>query len=381
MLTPPRKTHFNQMTSAPSNTGVGATIIDLNDPYDLSPAVNHIVTIVQEARAADQKVILLLGEAHSNITHVRLAELVRRGLAGVGIHHPVIAREERHNLAEVLLPLLYQDESHAAFRTAAARALLFLKTNDSPHYRRLQSLCHAAWDWPGTPVTRLENFTAWHANNTTIRMVDMATTQDDYLDRADPETNAFIAANTLKSRSETDTQLARIHDKAPEGVRLRNLWMAQQLQGIESPVEIIQTGVAHLGGWGQEEMPYAHSLHRIFAKAAARGTNAQQTRVIALFPENHGITFNNYLSAAARQAMNNPDTIILRGTKDVRHNQNNWHGSFNKEIAALDLFGGTQITNEADYYNALAQNKAILTKELESVIQQYAAPAPMARHG
>jgi len=347
-------------------------VIDLADPYDLSPAVNHIITTVQEARAADQKVILMLGETHSNIAHVRLAELVRRGLTEAGIHKPVMAVEEQHNLTECLLPRFYSHELFSPFRAAVAQALPALKINDPSRYHRLQALGNASVFWPQAPVTRLENFTTWINDNTTIRMVDIAMTLDGYLDCTDPETNAFITTNTQNPGPDPDTQQAPIDGVEPEGMRLRNLWMMQQLETIPDPVTILQTGFAHPAGLARKGYSYADSLHGGFAKAAKQGTDSQQPRVITVLPENRVITFNNFLSAAAQRAMSNPDTVILRGAGEARHFQDEGRGSFDEEIATLQRLGGAQITSEDAYRKTIARNNDALTKELISITQQYA---------
>jgi hypothetical protein len=350
-------------------------VITLDDPYDLSPVVNHLVTTVQDALAADQKIILMLGEEHATITHVHLAEQLRCGLANAGIRDVVMTVEQRHNLLEYCLPRLYPEESQATLCADAARTLPVIKAHDPTRYHHLQALCLAACNWPQGPVTRLENFTAWSDANVPVRLIDMARREGVYLDSTDPETNAFIATNPPESGSDSNNFPAQINAQKPEGMHLRNLWMAQTVNETHthSHVAILQTGRCHLGGCEVDENPYAHSLHKIFTDAARQGKDGstQKTRVFTVFPEGGMRTFSNHLSAEAQAAMHTPDTVILRGAGEMRHDQNA-SGSFRKEFATLARLGGMRITSMGDYRTTLAQNKETLTQELHAAIVQYA---------
>ncbi len=111
--------------------GAGATIMYSGaSPYNLSLVLHRIVTTVQKALSADQKVILLMGEEHCTIAHVRMAELVRAGLSRVGVNDPVMAYEHPHNLLEILLPEIFPGAAQAGFRTCATQALPALKACD-----------------------------------------------------------------------------------------------------------------------------------------------------------------------------------------------------------------------------------------------------------
>lgn len=169
----------------------GTTVIDLSaNPDDLSPAVDHLVTTVQEARAADQKIILALGEEHSVIANVAMASFVRTGLQRAGIANPVMALEHVHNLLEKRLPDFFPGEM--AFQERSRHVLTALKTGDPARYARMQALACGSWNWPAAPATRIYSMSTWLADDADIHMIDMAITSDGFLDMTDPATAAFI---------------------------------------------------------------------------------------------------------------------------------------------------------------------------------------------
>ena len=351
--------------------GTGATVIDMSaDPYDLSPAVNHIVTTVKYALAADQKIILMLGEAHDTVADVKMAELVRVSLKAAGIENPAMAVEQRHQLLEVLLPNFFPDDSLSTFRTRAAQAVSFLKIADPNRYHRLQILAYAALDWSTAPMTRLGDSSTWHDDGPDVRLIDMARTVEEYLDYADPATKTFVDTN-VSSDIEDKT---RIHMEFPEGVRLRNKWMVAQLRSIlaegRNRVAILQTGSAHLGGWKNRAYSYPDSLHGIFAEAAN-----DNIRIISVLLENYSTTFKNLLSNEALEAMNNPDTIIMRGQNRTLH-WRKWHGSFEEEIETLARISGASfkphITTEADYHALRGEFERRLKKEVRAITKEFA---------
>lgn len=358
---------------APAAMRAGATVIDLSaNPDDFSPLINHLVTTVKESRAADQKVIVMLGECHSNIADVSRAELLRQGLRRAGVvERPVIAVEVKHNFLQSMFDEFYPEAKLENFHAAAKTALTVLRDADTARYNRAQAMAHAAWDWPYTPITNLVNFNSWIATGEDIRMVDLAKTDKSFLDTADPATAAFIDEYAAK---EDLVQKARyIHTTSKEGVRLRNLWMAKETRGImkDAQLMILKTGLYHVGGQLKDGYLYKHSLHAQFAKAAN-----DNIRVITVFPENDRDTFANTVPPDGQQAMNNPDTIILRGGPENSHFQD-LVGSFESEIATLDAFAhaanlpAPEIRNEYNYRALLEKNKASLTEELKDIIRGY----------
>lgn len=349
--------------------GTGATVIDMSaNPYDLSPAVNHIVTTVKEALAADQKVILMLGEEHNTITHVRMAELVRQGLRRAGIENPVIAVENSYNLLERFLPVFFPSDLLSSFRTRAVQALLSLKTADLAYFSRLQSLLCAILNGLHAPVANLENFCVWRDNGLDVHLVDMAITDAGYLDCADPATKTFVDAYALSGIEDK----THVDAEGDEGMRLRNEWTALYLRAIladnHNYVVILQAGLSHLGGG--KGYPYPDSLHSIFANAAN-----DNIRAISVFPQNHGDTFENFLSREAQEAMDNPETIILRGQNGTQHRKNGY-GSFEKEIGTLAHISGASckphIRSEADYHDLRGEFKRCLKEEIRAITKEFA---------
>ena len=350
-----------------TDTETSATTIDLSaDPYDLSPAIDHIVTTAKDALAADQKVILMLGEEHGTITDVRMAELVHRGLQQAGIENPVIATETPHNFVEFLLPRFFPDNSHSTFRAQAAQALSSLKAINPARYRHLQSLTFAACMWTLAPVTRLENSSSWQDKGLDVRPIDMAKTRGDCLDYADRTAKNFIDANASPSIKDK----SHILTNDEEGVRLRNKWMAMQLQSIsvQNRVTILQTGSTHLGG-AAGIYPYPDSLHGILAMAANNNM-----KIISLFPENHGDTFKNFLPRAAKNAMNNPDTIILCGQDETQHWRNRCD-LFEDEIKTLTRISGPsfrpRIRTEYDYHALRGEYEQQLKNEIRAATEEF----------
>ncbi|MBI4030394.1 MAG: hypothetical protein HY370_01850 [Proteobacteria bacterium] len=340
----------------------GATVIDLSaNPDYLSPAVNHLVAAVKNARAANRKIILALGEEHATVMNVAMASFVRAGLQCAGIANPVMALEHTHNLLERRLPDFFPGET--ALQERSRHALTALKTADPAHYHRIQALAVAGWDWPCAPATRVCNMSAWLASGADIRLIDMAMTIDPLLD-----TTAFIDEHAGTTAGEK----MRIHATDPEGVRLRNQWMAARLRDIlkQADVVILQTGSDHLGGDNWDGQPYKYSLHPAFARAAN-----DNIRFIAVFSEQRNMRFLSNVPPAGRKAMNNLDTVILRGGNAARHRQP-FLGSFAEEITALNAFARAArlpktapcIENENDYNRLLQENKKTLRNELEAAI-------------
>jgi hypothetical protein len=344
----------------------GATVIDLSaNPDDFSPVANRIVTTAKEALAANQKVIIMLGEEHGKAAHVRLGEFVRQGFRRAGIANPVMALEQRYNLLELLLSRFFPEDVQADFRGHIAAALTALKDEDPSRYHHLQTLTHAAWSWSFSPAANLANFSAWLDEGADVRLIDMAITDEGFLDYNDRGTASLIDAGILTDVADKKY----IHATSKEGVRLRNLRMAAQLRDIlaQKNVVIFQAGFIHLVGDQREGYPYNDSLGGIFAAAAS-----DNIRVISLIPGNHGFDFENILPTDARAPMNNPDTIVLRGENAMLHQQPSL-GSFEEEIAALKSFARASNTPEASprFDNASSYNalRGKFERELNKLIE------------
>lgn len=333
----------------------GPAVIDLSaNADDLSPAVNHIVTRVQEALAANQKIIVMVGEEHTTIADVRLGEFLRQGLARAGISDPVMALEISYNSLEKVLP-----------DTTAFLSVESLKNNDPVRYRQLMARVPALYDWDYAPLSRHENFSSWFANAVRIRMVDLSFTEDySYLDYNDAGTAAFIDSH-ISSKVADKTRLSTTGE---EGIRLRNLWMAAQLRDIlaenDNQVVILIVGAAHLAGDSDQEAPYAFSLHPVLKTAVGN-----DTRIISVLSETHA------LSPEARAALDNRDMVILHGGCELRHWKRKF-GSLKAEIREqenLVTAGGfmrplLNIKSEKDYGSILRQNREAFDKEVNAII-------------
>lgn len=367
--------------NAPPRIAARATVIDLADPLNPSPAVNHIVSTVKEALAANQKVIVLVSEEHTTVFDVKLAEFLRAGLQRNGVANPVMAVEQSHNLLEILLssPQIFPGNWEGSFRTEAASALSVLKTKDLTRYHRLQAMAYASIDYDDAPATNVENFQRWLDSGMTVRLVDIAKTPTLYLDYADPATIVFMDEHASYSTGDKK----HLHTTWAEGIRLRNLWMKKEIDEIlskeKSPVVVLQTGSFHIGGHPWKGYKYPDSLHGIFM-----GASAKNTKVMVVYSEHRSDTFQTVYSEDALAAMDNPDTIVIRGGDDARHRQD-YFGSFGEEIAEMQRLSASGdlpaplMRNYGDYLRKLNQNRDELTRELRSVVAQYGpsvAPAP-----
>lgn len=353
----------------PDATAPNATIIDLSaNPDNFSPAINHIVTSIQDARAADQKVIVMLGELHDTISHVALAPLLRRALQDAGNKDkPVLALEERHNSLEYFLCYIMA-QTPSALPAAAPRALQNLKQDNPEHYHRLQAQAVAAHKWPQTPLTRLESVLDWLREQSPVHLIDVAKTMSNQIDMNDPATATFVKVGSEK-------KVAALSASSPEGVRLRNQWMVASLQEINNrhDLTLFQTGLLHLGGF-LEHLPYQYSLHGSVLQTDPT------VKIITVFPESRyeNQIFAGLLSPEAQKAMNNPDTIIIRGGNETRHQQSKV-GSINEEITTLrkifrasGMPDNTLSIDEADYENkrielgtSIHQDLTELSKKVE----------------
>lgn len=348
----------------------GATIIDLSaNPYDVSPTINHLVTTIQDARAADQKVIVMLGEEHSTISYVSFAMLLRSGLQDGGSKDkPVLAQEQRHNLLELFLPRLFKGDP-SSFQDAARHALNRLKQDDPKRYHHLQALTFASLGWPLAPVAQLESVSGWLRQKFPVRLMDMAMTTRNQIDINNPETAKFVKTNPAEGGASLD-------GGEPNGMRLRNLWMMASLREIieDHNIVLLQTGLAHLGGSVEDGNLYEHALHGLGVQTE------HDAKIITVFPEcrRGNITFKTMLSPEAQQAMNNSDTIILRGGNEAKHRQGRI-GSISREAATLRrIFNASGLpdhelsVNDAnDYKRKTEGHKTALRAELDRIITAY----------
>lgn len=346
----------------------GTTVMDLSaSPNDFSSVARHVGTEVRKTLAAGRNVIIIVGEEHSTISHVGLAEHVRQGVMRAGVANPAMAREQSYNMLEFALPVFFPEESQEDLRVCAAAALSDLKNHDLSRYNRLQAMAHAAWNWKNVPAVKSEHFSRWLDSGAVVRLVDMAINENGFIDYADPDTAAFVDLHV----SDLSVSKMGIPSEASEGIRLRNLWMAKQLRDIvakeKKRVVILQTGLGHIGGNQREGWAYHDSLRAILA-----GDGNKNTRLMLMFPENHGIAFENYLPADAQAAMNNSDTIVLRGLNGARHQQG-WLfnvGSFEDEAYL------STIESKKDYHARLDRNRKALLREMTGIVNQ-CAKAPL----
>jgi hypothetical protein len=350
-----------------------ATIVDLSKtPNNSGPASDAILVRLGEAMAASQNVILLLGEAHENISHVRFAEeflqcLAKDNALSAYFGAPVIAIEQPYNLLQIVAAELFP-EIEGRFNAAAYHGL---RRSNPAAYHRLNALCYAAWEWPQAPVTRLENMNAWltpgRDSGRDVRMIDMAMTFEGYLDLEDPATTAWIAALALEIKEEIQAEIeakGKIHGASRLGTYLRNLWMMDQIRAIaqespESKLTLVLTGLGHVAGLEDKKpedvRPYEQSLIAVFARDQIKYPN---TALLSVLQEGHGLTVKGRVPTAGQAALNTPNTFILTGGYEEIHNQNSrlYGGSFDKEIATLGLRARAQgapapcIKTKADYH-------------------------------
>jgi len=358
------------------------------NPDDLSPALDWITVRTKQALAASQTVILLFGENHSMVSHVRLAELARGALETVGITDIAIAREQVHNLSEYFLTHYFSEyfsdmkgQEKEAFQTQAIEALRALKKEDPAHYHKINALFHAAGDWPQASLTKHENVTAWRAQGVSMRLIDITSTNDDYIDSSEPETKAFLVQTPLVL--ENIIEIGTISITRPKGMHLRNLFMAAQMQEIlkekeEPAVLLVQTGLDHLGGREKNGELYENSLHALLHSAENK---EQNIKILSIFPETARATYNKLLSTTAHAAMNNPDTLVLRGLNSVRHRQGE-AGSFPEEAQALhSLYNASgkigtapRLNGKEDYSASLEEMKEQVRQEVRQLVAERQNP-------
>jgi len=355
---------------------------------DLSPALDWITVRTKEALAANQKVILLFGEEHSTVSHVRLAELARGALETAGITDITIAREQVHNLSEYFLTHYFskyfpdmEGQEQEVFQTQAIEALRALKKEDPARYHKINALFHAAGDWSYTPVTKHENFSNWLEKNIPVRLIDIAKTdgyRERYIDSSEPETKAFLVQTPLVLENIIETGTISI--TRPKGMHLRNLFMAAQIQEIlkekEGPaVLLVQTGLAHLGGREKDGKLYENTLHALLHSAENK---EQNIKILSIFPEiERSLTYNKLLSTTAQAAMNNPDTLVLRGLKDVGL----WLSSSEEVQALHSLYNASgkvgttpQLNGKEDYFASLEEIKEQVRQEVRQLVGERQNP-------
>jgi len=193
----------------------------------------------------------------------------------------------------------------------------------------------------------------------------MALEKSYQIDINDPETAEFVKTH---SREKGASLCAHF----PNGARLRNLWMMTNLQKIinDHDVAFSQTGISHLGGFQEANDPYTNSMYKL-------GTEIDHTvKIITVFPEHEdeNLTFATLLSPEAQRAMNNPDTVIIRGGNETCHEQGEI-GSLDEEAAELrEIFKASGLpyndlsVDEGDYENKRKAMETALRSELELII-------------
>lgn len=338
---------YHQATPAAQNTG--ATVIDLSaNPDNFSPAIGHIVTSIQNARAANQKVIVMVGERHDTISHVALSSLLRYGLKAVGNEDkPALALENNHNLSEFFVSKAYKKQSPSAYHRIY-RILQDMKKDSPEDYRHIHALNYAGAKWLQTPVTKLESVSSWLREESPVHMIDLALIRSNKpgkIDMKDPDT-----AELVKSHRKPINFL--LNEKFHKGsMRLRNQWMMANLQTIsnDNDITFLQTGLAHLGGDSARNVAYEYSLHNLAQDIR------HNAKIITVMPEDQKFTFAR-LPKQAKKAMDTPNTVIIRGGNDTRHLRK-LCSSVNEEIATLSkIFSASglpdntlSVQNEDDY--------------------------------
>ncbi|MEK7389028.1 MAG: hypothetical protein AAB036_04965 [Elusimicrobiota bacterium] len=347
-----------------SNATAEPEVIDLSaNPKDLSPAVHRITAEARMARAAGKKVVIILGEEHTSVPHVRMPELLRQSFKYSGIGNPVVAVEQQNNLAEYLVPRYFPGDE----RNRVLQALGDLKNSDPARYHRLQALAHATLDWPEAPLTKLENFMSWIADGVDVRLVDMGRVKNDdfsYLDAGQNGGTEGVRADSI------------------EALHLRNVWIATELWDIlrNNDIVILETGLNHLSG-DPYQRPYEHSLHAIFNRAASDDVKVitvfqEKTNFLAPFGNKMDARYEYLVSAEARAAVGVSGALILRGSDEARHDQSWEAGDFGEEAAALaDIARASQspgamprIGNKDQYQRQLQRNKDALKAEFDALI-------------
>ncbi|MCB9996586.1 MAG: hypothetical protein H6869_09140 [Rhodospirillales bacterium] len=314
----------------------------------------------------------MFGEAHGNTFDVRLAELVRQSLEQHTATKPVMVREMANNHALVILhDVLYKNKEPLSSREAKD-AVSWVRAEDPARYHKLQALMHAGWDWPKAPVTKLMNFAAWLENGNDIRLIDITMTRGEKLDADEPATADFI-------RRFKNQDIKSIWDiKAGDigGIRLRNLWMidevkkilAEDAQTAARKTILAQFGFSHLAG-RKGGCPYAESLHGLFSAAA--GNTAQ---LIAVFSEHEDVTIRNLLSEDMRQALDTENTVIVRGSRVVENTDSIWsRHSYAEEIDLLGKLSGSDpgIRDQKEYDAFRRQFELAAIDEVHAMVRDY----------
>lgn len=363
-------------TLNPQSARAGATIVDLSKNSDDSrPAIRAVIARLYEAMNAGLRVIIQIGEAHTNISHVRFAEELRAAIAkdknlSAYFDKTVIAQENDYNSFEFYVPELFSELKYS-FNAVAYYAL---RETNPVAYHELNALTSAACNWPQAPVARLENTITWIENKQDIRMVDMALAPNKKdIDLYDLKTRAWLQRLDPQIKKEIKAVGEKINSRGPLGMWLRNLWMAEQIKKIDAKLILLQTGRIHLGG--SEGDPYAQSLHSILQSSGIR--------VVTIYPEYNNLTFKNSVPPNGQAAMDNPDTIIIQGGCEDYHDTRDKMCSFEQEIETLNRRAKAQRTSAPKIqtraqYDALLQEfqNQLPAKALELGVMSEIEPAP-----
>ena len=314
-------------TKVRANTGTkaGATVIDLSaNPDDFRPALTHIVTTIEEARAANQKVIVMIGERHDTSAHFALSDMTRRALRKAGHKtRPALALEASHDFFEHAI--MRWPDSMAPVRHGILNHLQTMKQERPEQYHKMQARAYASHAWMAAPITRVECVSAWLREQAPVRLVDLAFNRNNKFDMDVSETAEFIKNNRKPFN-------VFLNENTRQGsMRLRNEWMLANLQAMsrDHDITFLQTGLSHIAGDGKRGLPYKYSLHEL-----AQNIDPS-IKVITVLQEHKSEKFNyRRLPRPAQKAMNNRGTVIIRGGNEDLH-FTGLHGTMKEEAASL----------------------------------------------
>jgi len=104
----------------------------------------------------------------------------------------------------------------------------------------------------------------------------------------------------------------------------------------------------------------------------------QNIKILSIFPEiERSLTYNKLLSTTAQAAMNNPDTLVLRGLKDVGL----WLSSSEEVQALHSLYNASgkvgttpQLNGKEDYFASLEEIKEQVRQEVRQLVGERQNP-------
>jgi hypothetical protein len=289
--------------NSPNQTGI-ATIIDLEDPEDSAPALEHVVKLIERVKQenSDKHVIVLLGENHAVPLHHVFQHVVCQSLIAKSLT-TTIAYEHPHNSLQPCKP--FND-----IELQIDNTLNHIKLNSPADYQKLQRMDLARkTNFFADVTSHLIKDVELENSDLSIIFADLAERklileEISYLDQSDPFTSTIFEEHH-------NSRHAFIEVASPEGVKLRNIGMLKAIRQVTfNEVTVLKTGLVHMYGNVCEGKEYKDSLYQLI-KADSNCV------VIPVLFETQYHSLETLCDKNIREnILNDPNVVLVRGGDD-----------------------------------------------------------------